>query len=515
MADKTKIIRIFDTTLRDGEQSPGATMNIAEKIKIAHQLVKLNVDIIEAGFPIASPGDFEAVTQVSKEIDNKIICGLARCRKQDIETAAKALSYAKKSMIHVFLATSAIHREFKLKKDMKDIIKLAVEGVSFAKGFTNEIEFSAEDAARTELPFLAEIVQAVIEAGATSVNIPDTVGYSIPYEFGNTIKYLFENVPNINDAVISVHCHNDLGLATANSLAAVYNGAQQVECTINGLGERAGNASLEEVAMALRTRKDFLFADTKINTPELCKTSKLVSNITGILVQPNKAIVGKNAFAHEAGIHQDGMLKERTTYEIMNPVDVGWGKTELVLGKHSGSHAFEDRLKTLGYDLKSEELEKAFYEFKLMCDIKKNVYDEDIEAMIENEVFNIPEVYELKEIDMNYVCAGQNDSRITKAKVLLNNIIEDKMVEGNAEGDGPIDAIYNAIEDVTGIKAKLVEYNIRSVTSGKDAQGEVQVKIDVNDNSYIGRSASIDVLKASAKAYVQAINRVVKQKNKN
>jgi len=511
MSDK-KTIKIFDTTLRDGEQSPGATMNIHEKINIAKQLVKLNVDIIEAGFPISSPGDFEAVNKIAQTIKGPVICGLARCRNEDIESAAKALEPAEKKRIHLFLATSAIHREFKLKKAESEILKLAVESVAYAKQFVSDIEFSPEDASRTELPFLAEIVREVIAAGAKTVNIPDTVGYSIPYEFGNIIKYLFEHVPNINDAVISVHCHNDLGLGVANSLAAVYNGAQQVECTINGLGERAGNASLEEIVMALKTRKDFFKADTNINIKEIYKTSKLVSNITGIQVQPNKAIVGANAFAHESGIHQDGVLKERSTYEIMNPEDIGWGKSELVLGKHSGRHAFVDRLKYLGYELTNEELEKAFHNFKKICDTKKKVYDEDIESIVENEVFNNPEVYELKELKIDYICSPLEEAKEDlQAIVTLRNLKENKDEKGKAYGDGPIDSIYKAIEKIVKVKATLISYNIRSVTKGLDAQGEVSVKIEVDGKQYLGRGASTDILEASANAFIQAINSFVKK----
>ena len=504
-------IKIFDTTLRDGEQSPGATMNIEEKLTVAKQLKKLNVDIIEAGFPISSKGDFDAVQLVSKEIKGTVICGLARCRKEDIQAAAESLKSAEKARIHVFLATSAIHREYKLKKAKEEIVKIAIDGVKYAKSFMDDIEFSAEDAARTELPFLAEIVEAVILAGAKTVNIPDTVGYTVPDEFGKVIKYLYKNVPNINEAVISVHCHNDLGLGSANSLTAALNGARQIECTINGLGERAGNASLEEIVMALKTRKDFFNFDTNINIKEIYKTSKLVSNITGIMIQPNKAIVGANAFAHESGIHQDGVLKERSTYEIMNPEEIGWGKSEIVLGKHSGRHAFVDHLKNAGYELTQEEIEAAFEKFKKLCDIKKKVYDEDIESIVENEIYNIPELYDLKEIKMNYVC-NKNEHQHPRATVILKDLENNEELRGEASGDGPVDAIYNAIGDITKIDANLVNYSNRSVTRGKDALGEVSVKVSVNDKIYQGRGTSTDILEASAFAYIQAINRYFKTK---
>lgn len=385
MTDKRKIT-IFDTTLRDGEQSPGCSMNLEEKLQVAQALAELGVDVIEAGFPIASPGDFEAVRQVATNIKGATICGLARSNNEDIDRAWEALQHAEDPRIHVFLATSAIHREFKLNMSEDEIIQRAVEGVVRAKGYCSNVEFSPEDAARTEVDFLCHVIEAVINAGATTVNIPDTVGYATPEQMGAVIKSLVDRVPNIDKAVISVHCHNDLGLAVANSLSAVQNGAGQIECTINGLGERAGNCALEEVVMAMRTRPDYYTGDTKINTERLVPTSRLVSEITGMHVQRNKAIVGRNAFAHEAGIHQDGMLKHRTTYEIMRPQDVGFAATDLVLGKHSGRAALADRAKQLGYELNPDQLKSVFKEFKKLADKKKNISNEDIASLIDKEL---------------------------------------------------------------------------------------------------------------------------------
>ena len=507
MSDK---VIIFDTTLRDGEQAPGASLNIREKLEIAKQLVRLNVDVIEAGFPIASPGDFEAVKTISQEIEGPIISGLSRSRKADIERAAEALQYAKKGRIHVFLATSKIHMEHKLKKAEDEIIRLAVEAVKYAKSFLNDIEFSPEDASRTELPFLAQVVEAVIEAGATTVNIPDTVGYAIPGNFGNSIKYLFDNVPNINDAVISVHCHNDLGLATANSLAAVKAGARQIECTINGIGERAGNCSLEEVVMAMKTRRD-AFGDlyTEINTPQIVKTSKLVSHLTGFVVQPNKAVVGDNAFAHEAGIHQDGVLKERSTYEIMRPEDVGLEQSKLVLGKHSGRHAFKDRLDQLGFILNDSELEEAFEKFKILADKKKDIFDEDLETIVEESFSKtIPQTY-----NIDYVCVTSGNTSIPTATIRLKK--DDEIIQDAACGDGPVDAVYLAIERITGIKAELLDYSLRSISKGKDALGEVVVKLKVDDRVVSGKGVSTDIIESSAKAYLDGINKIVRTANKN
>lgn len=507
MSDK---IIIFDTTLRDGEQAPGASLNIREKIEIAKQLVRLNVDVIEAGFPIASPGDFDAVKTISQEIEGPIISGLSRSRKADIERAAEALQYAKRGRIHVFLATSKIHMQHKLKKAEDEILRLAVEAVKYAKSFINDIEFSPEDASRTELPFLSQVVQAVIEAGATTVNIPDTVGYAIPGNFGTAIRYLFDNVPNINDAVISVHCHNDLGLATANSIAAVRAGARQIECTINGIGERAGNCSLEEVVMAIKTRRDiFSNVHTDINTPQIMKTSKMVSHLTGFVVQPNKAVVGDNAFAHEAGIHQDGVLKERSTYEIMKPEDIGLEENKLVLGKHSGRHAFKDRLDQLGLILNDNELEEAFEKFKVLADKKKDIFDEDIETIVQ-EAFSktIPQTY-----CIDYVCVTSGNTSIPTATMRLKK--DDQIIQDAACGDGPVDAVYLAIERITGIKAELIDYSLRSISKGKDALGEVIVKLKADNHVVTGKGVSTDIIESSAKAYLDGINKILRITKKN
>jgi 2-isopropylmalate synthase len=493
-------IKIFDTTLRDGEQSPGASLNQNEKLQIARQLSTLNIDVMEAGFPITSEGDFESVSSIAKEIQDVSICALARAVDKDIDCAAKALKHAKSPRIHVFLATSEVHRKFKLIKAKEEIIKIAVKGVKRARKYVDDVEFSPEDASRTEPDFLVEVVEAVIEAGATTVNIPDTVGYAIPEQYASLITYLKDNVKNISKAVISVHCHNDLGLAVANSLAAVQAGATQVECTINGIGERAGNTSLEEIVMALKTRKDFFKHTTGIKTKEIMATSRIVSGLTGLRVQRNKAIVGENAFAHESGVHQDGILKERTTYEIMRPEDVGLPKTNIVLGKLSGRHAFKRRVKTLGYELPDEELERTFQEFKLLADKKKEIYDQDIEALIQDEKSDVPHTYELDSLSIN--CGP-----MPTASVRLR-IGKDKFVADSTKGDGPIDAIFKTVDLLTGIKGTLLDYSIRAVTSGKDALGEASVEVKVKDNNYRGRAVSTDTIEASAKAYLNAINKV-------
>jgi len=496
-------ILIFDTTLRDGEQSPGASLNIQEKLEIAKQLAKLGVDIIEAGFPISSPGDFEAVKIVAKKIKGPIIAGLARAKKEDIKRAWDAVKYSQKPRIHVFLATSKIHMKYKLKKAKEEILRIAVEGVKYAKKLTDDVEFSPEDASRTEPKFLYQIVEAVIDAGATTVNIPDTVGYATPVEFGNLIRGITQKVPNINQAVISVHCHNDLGLAVANSLSAILNGATQVECTINGIGERAGNASLEEIVMAMRTRKDTFNKVTGIKTKEIYKTSRLVSGLTGILVQPNKAIVGANAFAHEAGIHQHGVLAKRLTYEIMTPQSVGIAETKLVLGKHSGRHAFRKRLEELGYtELSNEDLNKAFTRFKNLADKKKEVFDEDLEAIIEDEVRMIPDTFILEDMEIK-----SGTKVIPEARIRIKR--KGKIIAETATGDGPVDACYKAIDKIIKIKCRLVDYALRGVTGGKEALGEVIVKIESKGETITGHGASTDVIEASAKAYINALNRLV------
>lgn len=497
-------IKIFDTTLRDGEQSPGASMNHQEKMEVAQALVDLGVDIIEAGFPIASPDDFEAVREIATSFRGSTICGLARCNDADIDRAWEALKHSQDPRIHVFLATSAIHREFKLKMTQEEIIQRAVDGVKRAKGYCDDVEFSPEDAARTEHDFLCQVVEAAIDAGATTVNIPDTVGYAVPEQMGAVIKMLYDRVPNIGKAIVSVHCHNDLGLAVSNSLAAVANGAGQIECTINGIGERAGNCALEEVVMAMKTRKDFYQADTEIDTKRLVPTSRLVSTITGIQVQRNKAIVGRNAFAHEAGIHQDGMLKERTTYEIMRPEDVGFAKTDLVLGKHSGRAALADRAKQLGYRLTGEQLQIVFDEFKKLADKKKEIYDGDIAALIEKEMHAIgPEEWSLVSFDVN-LSMGQ-----TPQMTLTLKRGDNECTESVTDGDGPIDAAFLATEKLTGVNLVCTEYSVQSASLGHDAQGEVNLEVEHDGALFRGRGVSTDCVEASVMAVLNAVNRVI------
>ncbi|MBN1851189.1 MAG: 2-isopropylmalate synthase, partial [Pirellulales bacterium] len=458
MSDPRRIT-IFDTTLRDGEQSPGASMNLTEKLEIAEALVDLGVDVIEAGFPIASPGDFDAVRGVADQVRGATVCGLARCRNEDIDRAWEALKKATQPRIHVFLATSAVHREHKLKLTKDEIVARAVAAVKRAATYCPDIEFSPEDAARTEIDFLCEVVEATINAGATTINIPDTVGYATPAQMGNVIRILKNRVPNIDRAVISVHCHNDLGMAVANSLASVENGAGQIECTINGIGERAGNCSLEEITMALRTRQDYYDATTGINTRRLVPVSQLVSSITGLIVQRNKAIVGRNAFAHEAGIHQDGMLKERTTYEIMRPEDVGFTKTDLVLGKHSGRAALADRAQALGYRLTSEQLQTVFLEFKKLADKKKDIYDGDIAALITQQIRGLPdEAWSLVQWDIS----SGSDHRPLVHLTLRRG--EREVSAEVCEGDGPIDAAFMAVARITQIELRCTDYQVRSAT---------------------------------------------------
>ena len=485
MSDSRQIV-IFDTTLRDGEQSPGASMNITEKLEIAQALVDLGVDVIEAGFPIASPGDFEAVQAIARNIRGSVICGLARCNEGDIDRAWEALTEAEQARIHVFLATSAIHREFKLKMDKEEIIRRAVAGVKRAASYCGNVEFSPEDAARTEVDFLCQVVEAAIDAGATTVNIPDTVGYATPEHMSSVIRTLKERVPNIEKAVISIHCHNDLGLAVANSLAAVEAGAGQIECTINGIGERAGNCSLEEVVMALRTRNDFYHADTGIVSQRLVPASRLVSNVTGLQVQRNKAIVGRNAFAHEAGIHQDGMLKERTTYEIMRPEDVGFAKTDLVLGKHSGRAALADRVRALGYHLSDTQLQTVFEQFKVLADKKKEIYDSDIAALAQQEMRELADVWQFVSYKLQMESEGSPDVTLTLRRGQQSRVVTCK------EGDGPVDGIFLAIEEATGIHVICKEFNVHSVSVGKDAQAEVTVEIEHERQMYRGRGVSTD-----------------------
>lgn len=495
-------IIIFDTTLRDGEQSPGASLNNKEKQEIAKQLESLRVDVIEAGFPVSSPGDFEAVKMVARGVKSSVVCALARAVKKDIDSAYNSVKYARRPRIHVFLATSGIHMKYKLNKAENEILRSARAAVKYARRKVKDVEFSPEDASRTEKRFLYRVVEAVIDAGATTINIPDTVGYSTPYEFGSIIKGIKENVPNIEKAVISVHCHNDLGLGVSNSLVAALNGARQIECTINGLGERAGNASLEEIVMALRTRKDIFNFSTKVRTKEIYKTSRLVSKLTGIPVQPNKAIVGGNAFAHEAGIHQDGLLKERRTYEIMKPEDVGFGESKLVLGKHSGRHALKARLRKLGYTLGDKEINAAFRRFKKLADKKKEIFDEDLSTIAEDEIGYQVQAYKLESF---YILSG---NKVTpSATVTLAH--KGKNIVANSTGDGPVDACYKAAEKVVGLKPRLVRYNLSAITSGKDAMGEVTVRLSIKSREVSGRGASTDVIEASLKAYLNALNKFV------
>ena len=495
-------IVIFDTTLRDGEQCPGASLTPQEKLEIAKQLARLGVDVIEGGFPIASPGDAQAVKRIAQTIEGPTIAALARSLPADIDAAAAALAPAKHKRIHVFLATSPIHRKYKLRKAEAEILRQAVWAVGYAKKYSRDVEFSPEDASRTEPEFLHKVIEAVIKAGATTVNIPDTVGYAIPEQFGELIRGIIERVPNIERARVSVHCHNDLGLAVPNSLAAIKHGATQVECTVNGIGERAGNASLEEIVMSLKLRQDFYQATTGIDTRQIYKTSRLVSTLTGLIVQPNKAIVGDNAFRHESGIHQDGILKFRQTYEIMRPEDIGLGESKLVLGKHSGRHAFAKRLASLGFRLPKPELERAFERFKILADKKKEVFDEDLAAIVEEELPATQETYRLK-----YVHTASGSDTVPTATIRLSKA--GKILQDAACGDGPVDACYKTIDRMTRLSPELVDYTLHSVTKGKDALGEVSVKLRHKGVEVAGRGTSTDIIEASAKAYVNAVNKLV------
>ncbi len=502
MSDLRNIV-IFDTTLRDGEQSPGASMNLQEKLEVAQALVDLGVNVIEAGFPIASPGDFEAVREIASQFQGPQVCGLARASEQDIDRAWEALKHSSNPRIHVFLATSAIHREFKLKMSEDEIIARAVEGVTRAKKYCQNIEFSPEDAARTEPDFLCRVVEAVIAAGATTVNIPDTVGYATPYLMGQCIKNLVDRVPNIDQAIISAHCHDDLGMAVANSLAAVENGAGQIECTINGIGERAGNCSLEEVVMAMRTRQDYYRCETSIDSRRLVPTSRLVSTVTGLQVQRNKAIVGRNAFAHEAGIHQDGMLKERTTYEIMRPEDVGFPKTDLVLGKHSGRAALADRAKQLGYQLTAEQLQRVFDDFKQLADRKKEVFDSDIRVLVENEKLAT------NQQEWSLVGFEMQSNFNQPPEITLTLLRGDEPTTATIiEGSGPVDVAFLAVKKITGIDFECREFLIRSTSLGHDANGEVTIQVEHAGETYRGRAVSTDCVEGSIKAILNAINRI-------
>ncbi len=497
-------IQIFDTTLRDGEQSAGINLNVEEKLRVAKQLARLNVDIIEAGFATASPGDFEGIRAIAKAVKGVTICSLARTVKSDIDRAWEAVREAESPLIHTFIATSDIHMQYKLKKSPEQVLAMAVEAVRHAKSLCPNVEFSAEDATRSDWNFLCKIFGEVIQAGATVINVPDTVGYIIPAEFGRMIRYIKENTPGIERVRLSVHCHNDLGMAVANSLTAVENGADQVECTINGIGERAGNAALEEVVMALKTRSENFQAQTRIQSEEIHRSSVLVSTLTGKPVQHNKAIVGANAFSHEAGIHQDGILKNRLTYEIMTPESVGLSQSQLVLGKHSGRHAVNNRLEELGYTLNEVELDRTYQRFIELADKKKEVTDTDIEALVRNE-FERVEVYKL-----DYLHVSTGNSTIPTATLRLRK--DDALIQEAACGDGPIDAIYKAIDRISGITVKLDEYSIRAVTSGQDALGEVTVKVRENGTAYVGRGLSTDIIEASALAYIHAVNKIARSK---
>ncbi len=495
-------ITIFDTTLRDGEQSPGASMNLEEKVRMARQLDALGVDVIEAGFPVASEDDFQAVQAVARQIRRPVIAGLARTTDDDITRAWRALEVADRPRIHTFVATSDIHMEHKLRKTREQVLEMTDRAVRLAKSYTADVEFSAEDATRSDLDFLCRVVEAAVGAGATTINIPDTVGYTTPSEFTRIITELRRRVPGIDRAVLSVHCHNDLGLAVANSLAAVVAGARQVECTVNGIGERAGNASLEEIVMAFYVRRDQLPFTTGVNTTEIYKSSQLLSSITGMLVQPNKAVVGKNAFAHEAGIHQDGVLKERRTYEIMTPESVGIRTNRLVLGKHSGRHALGRKLADLGYRLSRPDLDRAYARFIDIADQKKEIFDEDLIAIVHEGMKAIPETFKLKMIHATAGSVRPSTSTVTM-------IVDGREESACSMGDGPVAATYTAIDQITRFRGRLVDYSIRSVSRGRDAIGEVFVHVDFSGKAFTGKAVSTDVVDASARAYLHAVNKAV------
>ncbi|MGE5170246.1 MAG: 2-isopropylmalate synthase [Rudaea sp.] len=494
---------IFDTTLRDGEQSPGASMTKDEKLRIARQLERLRVDVIEAGFPASSNGDFEAVHDIARAITESTVCGLARANENDVRRAGLALKPARSMRIHTFIASSPIHMQMKLRMTPEQVLEQAVKAIGWAREYTDNVEFSPEDAGRSEPDFLCRLIEAAIAAGATTINIPDTVGYTMPWQFGALIKSLRERIPNSERAVWSVHCHNDLGVAVANSLAAVMNGARQVECTVNGLGERAGNASLEEIVMAVRTRKDVFPCTTRIDATQIVPASKLVSGITGFPVQPNKAIVGANAFAHESGIHQDGVLKHRETYEIMRAEDVGWHANKLVLGKLSGRNAFKTRLVELGIDLPDDEaINVAFARFKELADKKGELFDEDLQALVSDEGIVAPhEHYKLAALKVT-----SETGTVPHARVMMT--IGDTEVVAEAAGDGPVDAVFKAIERMAGSRASMLLYSVNAITGGTDAQGEVTVRLEQNGRIVNGLGADTDIIVASAKAYINALNRL-------
>lgn len=495
-------IIIFDTTLRDGEQSPGAAMTKEEKIRIARQLEKLGVDVIEAGFAAASPGDFDAISEIAKVIKTSTVCSLARASENDVRRAGEAIKHAAKGRIHTFIATSKIHMENKLRMTEDQVVARAVQAVTWAREYTEDVEFSAEDAVRSEMDFLVRVFEAVIEAGAKTINVPDTVGYSIPAVWGERMAELIKRVKGADKVVWSTHCHNDLGMAVANSLSAVMNGARQVECTINGLGERAGNASLEEIVMAIKTRSDIFNLSTRIDTTQIVPASKLVSTITGYPVQPNKAIVGANAFAHESGIHQDGVLKHRETYEIMRAEDVGWGANKLTLGKLSGRNAFRTRLKELGIELESEDaLNAAFARFKELADKKSEIFDEDLHALVSDEVVQERELFKL-----SYLQVASQTGEIPHAVLTLS--VDGAEQRTEADGGGPVDATFKAIENVVGSDAELLLYSVNNITSGTDAQGEVTVRLSKGGRIVNGQGADTDIVVASAKAYLNGLNKL-------
>ncbi|WP_146580147.1 2-isopropylmalate synthase [Neorhodopirellula pilleata] len=499
-----RAIRIFDTTLRDGEQSPGASMNLAEKLEVASALAEMGVDVIEAGFPIASPGDFESVRQIAATVRGATICGLARCNEKDIDRAWEALKVAPSSRIHVFLATSAIHRQFKLRMTTDEIVARAIAGVQRAASYCDDVEFSPEDACRTEHDFLCRVVEAAIDAGATTINVPDTVGYATPGEVYDRFAMLMNRVPNIDKAILSTHCHDDLGMAVANSLAAVSAGAGQIECTINGIGERAGNAALEEVVMAMKTRQDFYHLTTNIDSTRLVPVSRLVSKTTGINVQRNKAIVGRNAFAHESGIHQDGMLKERSTYEIMSPEEVGFSKTDLVLGKHSGRAALADRAKQLGFTLSGEQLQEVFDRFKELADKKKEIYDGDIMALVQQQISGtVTTQWSLIDYE---VTSARN--KTPEVRLTLKHGGQE-FTEQVSQGDGPIDAAFWAVEKITGIELVCKDFRVRSATLGRDAIGEVNLEVEHRGKTYRGIGVSTDSVESTILAMLNAINRIM------
>ncbi len=503
-----KVIKIFDTTLRDGEQSPGCSMNIKEKIEMAQQLERMNVDIIEAGFAAASPGDLLSIQEISKNIKNCTVASLARSNKDDIDKAWDSLKYAVRPRIHVFLATSPIHMEYKLKMNPAEVLKTAEEMVAYAKSKCIDVEFSCEDATRSDIDFISKVIDKAIKAGAATINIPDTVGYATPDEYYSFITSVIEKCPALKTVDISTHCHNDLGLGVANTLAAIKAGATQVECTINGIGERAGNAALEEIVMALKTRKDVLKADTRIDTKQIMRSSNLLTRITGTKVQPNKAIVGANAFSHESGIHQHGVLNNKETYEILTPQSIGLETNKLVLGKHSGRHAFNEKLKQLGYNLSKEELDEAFAKFKELADKKKNVYEKDIEALVSRQRIQIPKTYELN----NYVI---NTGNIITPTAIVSVKKEGKIFEEVATGDGPIYASFKAIEKIVSKELQLDDFSLNSITEGEDALGDAVVRLRDNGRSFTGRGLSTDVIEASITAYINAINKMIYINQKN